>query len=53
MSEKHNYKSIYAIIRERIENGGYADGTLLPPESVLAAEYGVSRPTIAKVYNRL
>lgn len=53
MSEKHNYKSIYAIIRERIEKGGYADGTLLPPESVLAAEYGVSRPTIAKVYNRL
>ena len=53
MSERHNYKSIYAMVRERIENGVYQAGTLLPSESALAAECGVSRPTIAKVYNRL
>ncbi len=53
MSERYNYKSIYSIIRERIENGEYRKDTLLPPETVLASEYNVSRPTIAKVYNRL
>lgn len=53
MKEKYNYKSIYSIIRDRIISGEYPNATLLPPETTLASEYGVSRPTVAKVYNRL
>ena len=53
MKEKYNYKSIYSIIRDRIISGEYPNATLLPPETALASEYGVSRPTVAKVYNRL
>ncbi|MCD8043002.1 MAG: LacI family transcriptional regulator [Tannerellaceae bacterium] len=53
MDEKMNYKKIYHILKEDILNEKYAAGSLLPTEQTLADEYQVSRPTIAKVYNKL
>lgn len=53
MHDKYNYKTIYTTVKEEIEKGGYATGTLLPTELTLAEKYGVSRPTISKVYNQL
>lgn len=44
---------IFETLREAILRGDYRSGALLPPEESLAGEHGVSRPTIAKVYNRL
>jgi len=48
-----NFKTIYSTIKEQILKGSYLKGSLLPTENNLATEYSVSRPTIAKVYNRL
>ncbi|MDR1719029.1 MAG: GntR family transcriptional regulator [Dysgonamonadaceae bacterium] len=50
---KNNYNSIYKDVKTRIIENDYPSGTLLPTESMLASEYAVSRPTIAKVYNQL
>ena len=50
---KHNYKSVLDIIRERLNEGTYTESTLMPAESVIAQEFNVSRPTIAKVYDQL
>lgn len=44
---------IYTILLEGILSGTYRRGSLLPAEDVLAKQNGVSRPTIAKIYNRL
>lgn len=53
MDDKYNYKTIYATVKEDILKGVYPTGTLLPTELNLADRYGVSRPTISKVYNQL
>lgn len=53
MSGKHNYKSVLAIIMERIADGTYGSGSLLPAETLLAGEFGVSRPTVARAYDHL
>ncbi|GHT68029.1 LacI family transcriptional regulator [Bacteroidia bacterium] len=50
---KTNYKTIYNSLKEEIINNVYSTGSLLPTELQLAARYGVSRPTISKVYNQL
>ena len=50
---KNDYKSIYNSIRKQIESFEIETGSLLPPESVMAGEWKVSRPTINKVYNQL
>ncbi|GHT71136.1 GntR family transcriptional regulator [Bacteroidia bacterium] len=50
---KTNYKTIYNSLKEEIINNVYPAGSLLPTELQLAARYGVSRPTISKVYNQL
>lgn len=52
MEIKANFKSILETVRQQIRND-LPLGTLLPTEMELAARYGVSRPTIAKVYNTL
>jgi GntR family transcriptional regulator of arabinose operon len=44
---------IYESLKDDIVNGVYKNGSLLPAEEMLAKEYSVSRPTIAKVYNQL
>ena len=50
---KKDFKSIYAVIKSKIENFEIGPGELLPTETVMAQEFGVSRPTISKVYNQL
>lgn len=50
---KHNYRSVLDIIRERLDNYTYTEGTLMPAESIIAQEFNVSRPTVAKVYDQL
>lgn len=47
------YNAIYNTLREEITGGKYILGQLLPTESELADKYSVSRPTIAKAYNKL
>ena len=53
MNDKYNFKSIYEIIRDRIVNEEYIYSSLMPSEITLSEEFGVSRPTAAKVYKRL
>lgn len=53
MIVKTGYKTIYDTLKQEIENKVIPKGNLLPPESELALQYSVSRPTIAKVYNKL
>lgn len=50
---KNNFKTILPELRNRVLNGTYAKGNLMPAENELALEFGVSRPTISKVYARL
>lgn len=40
------YRQISDTIRARIADGMYPPGTALPAESSLAAEFGVTRPTV-------
>jgi GntR family transcriptional regulator len=42
------YAQVVAEIKQRIERGRYAPGSLLPSEHQLVDEFGVSRPTIVK-----
>lgn len=51
--QKASYESIYREVRENILNDTLSEGSLLPTELEMAAQYSVSRPTVAKVYNRL
>lgn len=53
MKIKENYKSILNILLEKINSGQFAHDSLLPTENELATKYGVSRPTITKVYDAL
>ncbi|MCR5269823.1 MAG: LacI family transcriptional regulator [Prevotella sp.] len=53
MDSRHNYKTVMEVLRSRLVKGTYAHGTLLPAETLLAQEFNVSRPTIAKVYDQL
>lgn len=41
------------ILRERIANGTYPPDSQLPPMDELAAEFGVSRGTVASVLRRM
>ncbi|WFE30074.1 GntR family transcriptional regulator [Solwaraspora sp. WMMD791] len=42
------YLRVLNTLRERIENGSYAPGAVLPSENQLCSEFGVSRPTVLK-----
>lgn len=53
MIVKKGYKSIYETLKHRIEQKALSTGSLLPTESEMALQHGVSRPTITKVYNKL
>lgn len=53
MHNKHTSAEIYSYIKERILNGIFSKDSLLPTETTLALNFSVSRPTIAKAYNRL
>lgn len=53
MDSKVNYQTIYNTLKEQILREVFPVGSLLPTEQTLAEKYSVSRPTIAKVYNKL
>lgn len=47
------YSRVYHALREKIENGDYAKGSLLPTENELQAQFNVSRVTIRKAVELL
>lgn len=47
------YAQVVAEIQKRVERGDYPPGSLLPSEYQLAADFGVSRPTIVKALSTL
>ncbi len=47
------YHQIFLILRGRIEDGSYPDGSLLPSEQALSALYGVSRITAKRALDEL
>lgn len=47
------YRKVYLSIREKIENGEYPKGSLLPTESDLQKLFNVSRVTIRKAIELL
>lgn len=47
------YEQLYAILRARIARGSWPAGALLPSETELTAQYGVSRITVRQVLARL
>jgi GntR family transcriptional regulator len=42
------YRQIAAVLRERIESGGYPPGGVLPSEAELGGEFAVSRVTVRR-----
>ena len=46
MEKTPAYRRVYHAIREKIETGVYAPGTLLPPEPELEKQFAVSRTTV-------
>ena len=53
MSKIPSYRRVYQTIKSRISGGIYRAGTLLPTESELEQEFGVSRTTIRRATNLL
>lgn len=51
--EPPKYARIVAAIRRRIADGTYPPGSLLPSESKLVREFGVSRPTVVRALEAL
>lgn len=47
------YRQLAATLREGIISGQYPPGTLLPSESALMKEHGVSRPTVRDAFDVL
>ncbi|GAB3989910.1 GntR family transcriptional regulator [Actinoallomurus acanthiterrae] len=47
------YIQIVQTIRRRIEDGTYPPGSMLPSETQMIREYGVSRPTVVKALDTL
>ena len=47
------YKTISAALRQRIVQGEFAPGALLPSEAELSSEYGVSRNTLRRALTEL
>jgi DNA-binding LacI/PurR family transcriptional regulator len=51
--EKNQYIKIYEQVKRQITRGQHSIGTLLPPEKVLAKQFRVSRPTVARAMSLL
>lgn len=47
------YHQIYMILHDKIQNGQYADRSMLPSEFEIAKQYGVSRITAKRALNEL
>ena len=44
---------VLSVLEERIAEGVYEEGGKIPPERVLAEEFGVSRPSVRTALNIL
>ena len=53
MMQDTKKERIYQLLKERIENGNYASGSILPKEVDLAAELGISRKTLRPALEQL
>ncbi len=54
MTDSHpKYLQIYKELLHKIQDQSFLPGDLLPTESALCREYGVSRPTISRALKRL
>ena len=51
--KKNSYKQIYDQLLKQIQRGDYRTGELLPTDLQLTAEFGVSRPTVARAFSML
>jgi len=51
--KKNSYKKIYDQLLKQIQRGDYRTGELLPTDLQIAAEFGVSRPTVARAFAML
>jgi GntR family transcriptional regulator len=47
------YQQLYAILRGKISRGEWKSGDMIPPESELIEQYGVSRSTVRQVLDIL
>jgi len=47
------HRQVFEIMRSRIEAGDYQPGDRIPSEAILIAEFGVSRPTVARALQDL
>lgn len=53
MARKVAYLTVYQDVKQKIMNGTFAVGSLLPPEPELERIYGVSRTTVRKAVSML
>lgn len=53
MAKKYQYTVIYDYFKDKIENGYYKPGDLLPPEPELERMFSVSRTTVRKAVDLL
>ena len=49
----HAYSKIYQALLAQIKAGELKEGDLIPKETDLSAQYGVSRPTVRQALNIL
>lgn len=53
MQQLPQYRKLYEILRRRILEGIYSEGTLLPSENELCALHGLTRPTVRQALDSL
>jgi len=49
----HNYSKVYQYIWDKIRNGEYKEGDIIPKEVDLSEQFSVSRPTVRHALNDL
>lgn len=49
----HNYARVYQYIWDKIQNGEYKEGEIIPKEVDLSEQFCVSRPTVRRALNDL
>ncbi|KAB1644605.1 GntR family transcriptional regulator [Pseudoclavibacter sp. CFCC 14310] len=47
------HEQVYLVLRERIQNGTWAEGERVPTEKALMSQFGVSRATIRQAFSQL
>lgn len=49
----HNYSKVYQYVWDKIQNGDWKEGDIIPKEVDLSEQFGVSRPTVRHALNDL